>query len=141
MLGRVETLPPLRFGLLADAPMAPPRDSPAVPVFERAAAPRVWKQDRSSLSEFQSPEEQRPELQRTRWMTGMRLPQYNPKPYVVVTVVWGETVPATATRVDCEVEPGPAHQKTRRTLKGVPVVRLAQFTVACPFPNVSVQIH
>jgi len=80
MLGRVRTLPPLRFGLLADAPMAPPRDSPAVPVFERAAAPRVWNQGRSSVTEFQSAEEQRPEFQRTRWMTGMRLPQYNPKP-------------------------------------------------------------
>jgi hypothetical protein len=88
MLGRVETLPPLRFGLLADAPMAPPRDSPAVPVFERAAAPRVWNQDRSSVTEFQSAEEQRPEFQRTRWMTGMRLPQYTPKPYEVATVVW-----------------------------------------------------
>ena len=90
----------------------------------RAAAPRVWNQDRSSVTEFQSPEEQRPEIQRTRRMTGMRLPQYNPKPYVEVTDAWGKIVPVTATRVDCAAVPGPAHQKTRRTLGVVPLVRL-----------------
>jgi hypothetical protein len=57
-------------------------------------------------------------------MTGMRLPQYNPKPYVVETVDWREIEPVTATRVEGEVVPGPAHQKTRRTLGVVAVVRL-----------------
>jgi hypothetical protein len=60
-LGRVLSLPPLRFGLQV-------RDDPALT-------------DRAT-----SPEEQRPELQRARRMTGMRLPQYNPKPYEAATV-------------------------------------------------------
>ena len=90
----------------------------------RAAAPRVWKPDRSSVTEIQSPEEQRPEFQRIRRMTGMRLPQYNPKPYEAVTAAWRVKVPVTATREDRVEVPGPAHQKTRRTLGGVPLVRL-----------------